>query len=286
MTVAKPNIVDRLLDGRSTDPARKRPSWAKPRLIVCHIQEGTNDLHDYWNNSNIDADSTMWCRQTGELDRLLPDDTTPWTNGDTDNPTLSNPTIADIYNNKIPLYGALPNGTGIFNHYSLTIEHQGFDTPNITPAQAESTAQLAAYWCSIYKLDPMVSIVGHRDIGKKSCPGALFPLDTIRLRAKNLLMAAPVLPYGATIDTAGNIHVNGFIVGFGFRDYWISCGGADKAATITNETVIRAARVFGLPVENEHTDADGKARQHFERYIMVYDPHVTGDWQFSGGFIN
>lgn len=93
------------------------------------------------------------------------------------------------------------------------------------------------------------------------------------------------LPYNATLDTAGNIVVNGFVVGFGFRDYWISCAGADKSATISNDTIIRAARVFGLPRENEHVDADGKTRQKFERYQMVYDPKAVGDWQFSGAFI-
>jgi len=175
-------------------------------LIVCHIQQGTNDLHDYWNGSNIDADCTVWCQQSGILNRFLLDDVTPWTNGDTSNPTLSNPVINDIYINKIPIYGPAPNGTGIFNHYSLTVEHQGFDYTGITAAQAESTAQMAAYWCSIYNLDPMVSIVGHRDIGKKTCPGAKFPLEQVRARTKELLTAMNPNPYN-------------YAVGKGFLDY-------------------------------------------------------------------
>jgi hypothetical protein len=160
----------------------------RPKLIVCHIQEGSNDLYQEFLNrpAGNQADCTIWSKQDGTLVRLLNDTDTPWTNGDVVDPDMANPVIA----------GMVLAGVGNTNAYSYTIEHQGFASKGFSDAQVESTAKMCAYWCSINGWQPSRDrIVGHYQVGAhKNCPGPLFPFDKVVARAKELLGGGNVTP--------------------------------------------------------------------------------------------
>jgi hypothetical protein len=161
---------------------------ARPKLIVCHVQEGTNDLYQEFLNrpAGNQADCTIWSKQDGTLVRLLNDSDTPWTNGDVVDPDMANPIIA----------GMVVAGVDNTNAYSYTIEHQGFASKGFSDAQIEATAKMCAYWCFINGWTPSRDrIVGHYQVGAhKNCPGPLFPFERVVTRAKELLGGGNMTP--------------------------------------------------------------------------------------------
>lgn len=176
-----PTNALRLLPGRAG--VRGRPDGITPILIVCHIQEGFNDLPSYF--ATIDADSTMWIETNGKSSRMLLDTDTPYTNGNWSNPDLSNPVIASIH----PKYP---------NPYCLTIEHQGkhngssdFQFP---PKQLEASAQMIAYWCQTWDIPADANhIVPHASFDsdtRKRCPGTGYKFALVIARVNEILATA------------------------------------------------------------------------------------------------
>ena len=85
--------------------------------------------------------------------------------------------------------GRLPNMVGAhvfqYNQKSIGVSLAGnFTEAEPTEAQMQSVKALTAWLCQEYKLDPFKKgvIVGHRDIGKTTCPGdnLYCRLDEIR----------------------------------------------------------------------------------------------------------
>lgn len=173
MPVAAPPIIDKLLPGKA---GRGRPNGLKPVLLVMHIQEGTNDLAEYF--KNIDSDCTIWNppKVADQLIRLMKDEDTVWTNGRWTEPiNHANPVIEDLYKRDIHT-----------NDISLTIEHAGFHDKVISDAQLERSADMCAYWCDRWGIAPDRNhIVGHYEVGEhKQCPGPFFPFDRLVARVR------------------------------------------------------------------------------------------------------
>lgn len=189
MPPQEPATVNKLLPGGKS--GRGRPNGMKPLILVMHIQEGTNDLSEYF--KGVDADSTMW-NPPGDGDkliRLLKDEDTAWTNGPWDRPNLQNPVIANLFKSGIST-----------NDVSLTIEHAGFHNKPISEAQLNRSVDICAWWCQKWGIQPdRDHIIGHYEVGPhKDCPGLAVPLDRLvgRVRAK-LDLVPPVATGDPTI---------------------------------------------------------------------------------------
>jgi N-acetyl-anhydromuramyl-L-alanine amidase AmpD len=192
MPVAAPPLVNKLLPGKA---GRGRPNRLKPVLLVMHIQEGTNDLAEYF--KNVDADCTIWNppADNDKLVRLMNDEDTIWTNGAWTEPiNHANPVIEDLFKRGIKT-----------NDIALTIEHAGFHDKAITDAQLDRSAQICAYWCDRWGIPPDRNhIIGHYEVGPhKQCPGPFYPFD--RLVAKVRLLMGVDTPQKPTIQ---NIPMN------------------------------------------------------------------------------
>lgn len=248
----------------------------KPKLIVLHVQEGLNDLYQEFSNrpAGNQADCTMWSKQDGTLVRLLNDSDCPWTNGDVVDPDMSNPIIA----------GMVLAGVDNTNAYSYTVEHQGFASKGFSDAQVEATAKMCAYWCSINGWESSRDrIVGHYQVGAhKGCPGPLFPFDKVVARAKELLGSkppvTPALPYGVTVDPAGALIFPGNIpLNFGFKDAFLTLFGNVDQGDLSS-AIMRAVKIFGLPVAPEVADPDGSS-QDFELATFRFNKNEAEGWK-------
>lgn len=117
----QPRIVDAWLtdpyvlgDGRVIPGAVRyhNRNWAGIQAIVIHVQEG-------WNNGtkqhfrSVKASSTVIISRTGLIERLVPEDKAPWTNGDVKNPDAQ-------VRGLMAKYGNDPNT------WTLTMECEGF----------------------------------------------------------------------------------------------------------------------------------------------------------------
>jgi hypothetical protein len=224
--VQDPTTKIRLIPGH----AGRGRAGTKPQLIVCHVQEGTNDLYPEFLNRSAgrEADCTIWSKQDGTLDRLLYDSDTPWTNGDVSEPDMNSPIIA----------GLVRAGVDNTNAYSYTIEHQGFASIGFTDAQIEGTSKMVAYWCSLNGWVPSRDrVVGHYQVGNhKNCPGPKFPFDRVITRAKEILANGggeeekPTQPAGPDFTStyiSFQDPVTGKIVLGDFARYYNANGGLD-----------------------------------------------------------
>jgi hypothetical protein len=253
------NITDRIIyqDNEGRNRAERSRAGYTPKIIVLHVQEGTNDLSEYF--KGVDADCTVWSKRDGQLVRVLPDEACPWTNGLFSNPNLSIPLIADAYRR------------GIYaNNISLTLEHQGFYTQDFTDAQIESTSRMVATWCLKWSIPcDAQHVIGHRDIDsvtRANCPGPKFPFDLVIARA-NQLIAQEQTPTKPVEDpNAHYFSETGFWVvnnidgnQLDFYSYWKRIGLAQ----------------LGYPITPAEYSAEfGRIVQWFERGRLEYHPEI------------
>lgn len=146
--------VDRRIDGRY---------GMSPKIIVVHIQEGSNN--GSWQHfHSVRASSTVLIGKNGEIWRLVPEEDGPWTNGDVNNPTALGWEI-------INKWGADPNV------YSLTIECEGFTGQSVPESQMQAIVWQVQQWQQRYEISDYY-VIRHADINQVDrpyCPGqALF----------------------------------------------------------------------------------------------------------------
>lgn len=163
-----PRIIDKWLhvtqDGYAGVERRYRGRFGqKPRIIVIHIQEGSN-WGSWQHFHHVKASSTVLIGKNGDIWRLVPESDAPWTNGDVCNPTAKGRSI-------INRFGADPNV------YSLTIETEGYHTEWPKPqAQLDSVVWQVRQWMDKYDI-PLENVLRHADINQCSrpnCPGNAF----------------------------------------------------------------------------------------------------------------
>jgi hypothetical protein len=213
-------------------PGHAGRGGTQKRIITLHIQEGNNDLFPEFANRPpaTAADSTMWCKRDGSLERFLNDTDTPWTNGDVVAPDLTNPIIAQM----------IKEGVKNTNRYAYTIEHQGFYTEQFPAVQIEATAQMCAYWMDKEGWGPDEvddRITGHYQVGNhKNCPGPNFPWAKLRARVASLLGKDLPLEVKPTLPLPFDPNPQKKIVGAGV----VEVASKDNLTAITDEQYFTA----------------------------------------------
>lgn len=140
-----------------------------PEAIVYHIADGGLDGTLSWLcNPASQASSNYVVARDGAIYELVPPNLTPWTNGATCNPDLTNPLIKKWV------------GAGVYpNAPTLTIEHIGYSSKgkggSLTAPQVAATVALTAWLCEVYHLTPdRQHIIGHYQLDactRQNCPG-------------------------------------------------------------------------------------------------------------------
>jgi N-acetyl-anhydromuramyl-L-alanine amidase AmpD len=141
---------------------------AKPKIIVLHIQQGTNS--GSWQHfHSVSASATVLIGRNGDIWRLVPEEDSPWTNGDVYNPTAKAQAIRNAY-------GSDPNV------YTLSIETEGYSyAPNAMgweswphpQKQIDSVVWQIKQWMTKYNI-PIDMVVPHKIFNtrdKQLCPG-------------------------------------------------------------------------------------------------------------------
>lgn len=134
-------------------------NWAGVQAIVIHVQEG-------WNNGTkqhfraVKASSTVLISRTGLIERLVPEDKAPWTNGDVNRPDAQ---VREL----MAKFGNDPNT------WSLTIECEGF-TGGLpySEEQYQSILWQVRDWRKRYGKVP---VLAHRQINSVTRPNCPEP---------------------------------------------------------------------------------------------------------------
>jgi hypothetical protein len=255
------NIIDSIIyqDKEGRNRAERSRAGYTPKIIVLHVQEGTNDLAEYF--KGVDADCTVWSKRDGQLIRILPDEAAPWTNGVFSAPNLSIPLIADAYRR------------GIYaNNISLSIEHQGFYTQDFTDTQLESTSRMIATWCLKWDIPCDAGhIIGHRDIDsvtRANCPGPRFPFDRVITRANQLIGQEQGQVQGQSQDDP-NAHY------FPETGFWVVNNIDDNQLDFYSYWKRVGLSQLGYPISPAEYSAEfGRIVQWFERGRLEYHPEI------------
>lgn len=215
----QPTIIDKYLDVAQegydavTKYIRNR-SGMSPKIIVLHIQEGTNSGSWGYFHS-VSASSTVLIGRNGEIWRIVEEQHGPWTNGDVQSPTALGWEV-------INTWGPDPNT------YTLSIETEGYaedDNPFGWKAWPKPQAQLDAVvwqikdWMARYDI-PLHYVLRHADINqitRPGCPGDTYynyVIDAIRndpptTSSVAYAKAEPVMVNGHPWDGKANATVNG-----------------------------------------------------------------------------
>lgn len=250
MSIQNPITLNKTLPGRGT---RFRPPGTKPMLICYHVQEGENDLYEYF--KGVNADCTVWGRRDGTLWQLVPDNCTPWTNGNIATPNREIPLIVHMEDN-----GLNPND------FSLTIEHQGFYKTGFTKKQIDSTVRQSAYWCQRWNIQPdRQHLIMHSDLDSETrpnCPGKNFPLDDVIKRVAEMVNN----DVNVWVPTQTGCEVNNE---YKFLDFWRSNGGL---------------AIFGYPISGAFYDPMLRlVVQWFERARFESHPTNPAAYQVELG---
>lgn len=202
----------RIVDSWLTEPYRVSPNqvlpgqvryhnrnWAGIQGIVVHVQEG-------WNNGTkqhfrvVKASSTVLIARDGLIERLVPEDKAPWTNGDVMNPDSQ---IRALMNK----YGPDPNT------WTLTIECEGFvNGLPYSENQYQSVLWQIRDWRRKYGPIP---VLAHRQINsvtRWSCPeppgGKFLPRLYADLASGSTPTPAPAkFQQGDTVRFTDNLNV-------------------------------------------------------------------------------
>lgn len=141
----------------------------KPQFIVLHIQAGyTRGSLEYWANT-AQASSTVMIQHDGSILNVIPEQHGPWTNGDDANPSANGARLVNLPGNS--------------NLYTLSIEAEGVDGSDTTPAQLDSIVWQVETWMVKYGI-PKANILRHADINsvtRPNCPGAYYPKVMARI---------------------------------------------------------------------------------------------------------
>lgn len=157
----------RIVNSWLTEPYKGYPgqvryhnrNWAGIQGIVIHVQEGNNNGTKQ-HFRVVKASSTVLIAKDGLIERLVPENKAPWTNGDVRNPDSQ---IRALMNK----YGPDPNT------WTLTIECEGFSGGlPYTEAQYQSILWQVRDWRNRYGKVP---VLAHRQINsvtRSTCPEA------------------------------------------------------------------------------------------------------------------
>jgi hypothetical protein len=159
------------------------------------------------------------------------------------------------------------------NQISIGIERLGQTNDKVGPNQLAALQLLTKDIVSRYSIltNPLRTIA-HAEIDQNRTDGY-----TWRDQARNWIKSGfmTTLPFGATIDTAGNIHINGLVIAWGFRDAFLTLNRLFPKPTTSQDigvAIQRGVEAYGLPIRNEE---DGKpyncdSVQYFQRSRFEY----------------
>lgn len=137
-----------------------------PVLIVMHVADGSKPaVVNTFKNPASKVSSHFLVNKDGSVTQFVNTGDTAYANGVVVNP-ISEVVLARAKQNP--------------NSYSISIEHEGFGTKDITTAQYKATAELVNFLCKKWEIpEDRSHIIGHREINAdKVCPG-LIQIDTI-----------------------------------------------------------------------------------------------------------
>lgn len=158
-------------------------SWAGIRAIVVHIQEGSN-VGTKMHFRVVRASSTVLISKGGVIERLVPENKAPWTNGDVASPDQ----VAIALMNR---YGWDPNT------WCLTIENEGYSGGlPYTEAQFKANVWQIWDWLVRYPTIETIHILRHGQINSVTRPNCPEP-SPYRFMARvldALLDKVPSLP--------------------------------------------------------------------------------------------
>ena len=228
-----------------------RGGYATPRdvrLIVMHRTDNPDaqSVLRHFANPASKASSNYLIDTDGTIYEVVPLGYAPWTNGDVNQPDMSNRIIAEIVT-----AGLNPNP------YCATIEHVGARNDRMTPAQLASSAHLSAWIAQEEELAvDRTDVVGHDQFNSVSrwyCPGWLdVEWSTVLSGAMAWGQQETPLPEVRMFAETGHG------IGGGFRWFWEHNGGL---------------MIFGYPLTDEFTDPEtGLVVQYFERARFEYHP--------------
>lgn len=235
-------------------------------FITIHIQEGENYLPAYF--ASMDADSTVWVTEDGQIIRMLYDTDEAWTNGRWSEPiNHANPVIETCYKM------LAPKGLNS-NIVALTAENQGFAGKQLTDRQYQGLAQMCAYWCSVngWPADRQ-HIVGHYEVGEhKGCPGKAVSLERLVAMTQSIMAGAATPQPVDNTDAYADPNVwhclvtDKWVVNeYGFLKRWRDMGGL---AVIGYP--ITGARVQKGTIPDPTDPNTGIVEQYFERARFEY----------------
>ena len=156
---------------------------AKPKAIVCHIQDGVSwGSLDWWVNGRdqygnpIQASSTVLVQKDGSILKVIPEEHGPWTNGDVNQPTAASAGLRALGGNP--------------NNWSLTIEAEGRPWDVMPQVQVDAIVWQCQDWMRRYAigLDMVDTHSSINSVSRANCPGQYFA------RVYAALSAAPVVP--------------------------------------------------------------------------------------------
>ena len=170
---------------------------SRPEFIVLHIQAGyTKGSLKYWSSPAVDASSTVMIQHDGSVLNIIPEQHAPWTNGDDANPSANGQRLVGLPGNS--------------NLYTLSIEAEGVDGTDTTPAQLDSIVWQVETWMAKYGI-PKANVLRHADINsvtRPNCPGAYYPIVMARIGATPV-KPKPSVPWPR--DEVGPCTINGRI---------------------------------------------------------------------------
>lgn len=134
---------------------------AIPDMIVLHIAEGSKaSVLATFKDPSVQKSSHFLVCKDGSIVQFVSTGNTAYCNGIVDNP------IAELVLNRAPQNP---------NEFTISIEHEGFSTSDITPAQYATTIRIVKYLKAKWGISlDRTHVIGHREIySQKTCPGMI-----------------------------------------------------------------------------------------------------------------